>query len=139
MNVNPINRQIQDASLLVTQALPAQNTTAASTGSLNLGSAVAGIGTEKADFLLSIPATPSLANGQTITCTVQDSADNVTFAALAGVGQLIVTGAGGIGAAAASILAQLPPGTRAFVNVTVTTSATAGNNTAVSYTFQLLF
>lgn len=139
MNANPTNRQIQDALLLVTQALPAQNTTAASTGSIDTGQTTQFMANEKYDVQLAVPATPSLANAQTITFTLQDSADNVTFAPIAGLATLVLTGAGGVGAAAAALVVRFAGTVRRFINVTVTTSATAGNNTAVSYTFQLLF
>jgi hypothetical protein len=139
MNVNPTNRQIQDASLSATTALPAQNT-AAATGSIALGGGVNSfVGNEKFDLQLSVPATPSLANGQTLTFQPQDSADGVTFAAIPTLAPVILTGAGGVGAAASVTEYRLPGSARAFVNFLVTASATAGNNTAVSSTIALLF
>jgi len=136
--VLPTNRLIGDAALKIVTAIVAQNTNA-NTAKLDLGSPTAYAANEKLDLQLSVPATPSLANGQTLIFTVQDSADGITFAAIPTLAVLTLTGAGGVGAAAAAVVYRLPGSTREFINVNVAASATAGNNTAVSSTWQLLF
>lgn len=123
----------KDALLIVTKALPAQNTTNTS-DSIDLGLGIP----EHVQALIELPATPSLADGQTITLTLHDSADNSSFAAVAALASLAVTGAGGVGAAATSRQVALPPGIRRYIRLSQAASATAGNNTAVSATLSVL-
>ena len=125
-----------DASLTITNALPAQNTTAASTGSIDLGVVLPALAGTDSDLVLTIPATTT-ATGQTFTFTVQDSADNSSFATLAALAARVITGASNA-TAATTFIWRLPPNVRRYVNVTVTASATTGNQTAVSYTLQVL-
>jgi hypothetical protein len=127
-------RSRKDAALIKTTALPAQNANNNS-ASIDLGETVP----ESVQLELSVPATPSLADGQTLTFAVQDSADDVTFAAVAGLSALVMTGAGGAGSAAASRVIALPPSVRRYVRINQAASATAGNNTAVSSKLSLLF
>lgn len=129
-----MNRNIRDADLIITKAIPAQNTNENSSA-LTLGATFP----ENAQVEIAIPATPSLANGQTITVTLQDSADNSSFAAIPELETLVVTGGGGTGAAAATRTVRLPPSARKFIRMNIAASATAGNNTAVSATLSMLF
>jgi len=141
-------REIQDILKYVRTALPAQNTTAQS-ASIDLEQTPADSVNEVIDVIIRLPATPNLANGQTITFSIQDSADNSSFATVAGTGSFVVTGAGGNGGPAFPVAAipnspgmphfKLPPQTRRYIRAQVVTSATAGDNTAVFYTFQLGF
>jgi hypothetical protein len=126
----------RDARLTITRALPAQNTNVNSTA-IDLGSVVNGAVGNFCEFVIDLPATPSLANGQTMTITIQDSADNSSFAAVAGLSTLVVTGAGGVGAAAASRRVRLPSTLRRYVGINIAASATTGDNTAVSATFRI--
>ncbi|HEX3817533.1 MAG TPA: hypothetical protein VHW03_04525 [Chthoniobacterales bacterium] len=130
-------RTLRDANLTVTKALPAQNSTNASS-SIDTANANPGR-VPNVEGLILLPATPSLANGQTVTLTFKDSADNSSFAASADVPAQVVTGAGGVGAAALSYQFKLPIGLRRYIRVDATTSATTGDNTAVSYTLGLVF
>jgi hypothetical protein len=132
-----MNRQIQDAALTKTTALPAQNTNV-NGASIDLEVLNGSQLPEGLQMEVSIPATPSLADGQTITATFQDSADNSSFAAIVGLSTLVKTGAGGAGAAAASRKVPIPNATRRYVRVNYACSATAGDNTAVSGTFKIL-
>jgi len=129
-----MNRNIRDADLIITKAIPAQNTNENSSA-LTLGATFP----ENAQVEVAIPATPSLANGQTITVALQDSADNASFAAIPELATLVVTGAGGTGGPAATRTVHLPPSARKFIRMNIAASATAGNNTAVSATMGLLF
>lgn len=130
-------RLVQDALLTQTKALPAAagtvNGTAIDTHATDPG-AIGG----HSNFQLSVPATPSLANSATLTFTVQDSADNSSFAAVSGLATLVMTGAGGVGSAAASQTWRLPPNLRRYVRVSVVESAAGGDNSAVSMTYKLL-
>lgn len=114
--------------------MPAQNTNH-NFDSIDLGSGIPD------DVLLElvVPALPSLANGQTMTFQFQDSADNSSFAAIPELATLVLTGGGGVGAAAATRTVALPPSCRRHVRVNIAASATAGDNTAVSATLQPLF
>lgn len=132
-----MNRSIQDKLLTVTTALPAQNTTG-NGSSIDLEVVTGASLPEGLQVEVAIPATPNLADGQTITVTLQDSADNSSFAAITGLSTLVVTGAGGAGAAAASRKVPLPNNTRRYIRASYAASATAGNNTAVSATLKLL-
>ena len=89
------------------------------------------------EVVVSIPATPSLADTKNITLTLQDSADNSTFAAIAAEATLVVTGAGGAGAAAASRRVKFPPTTRRYVRLSAAVDSAGGSNIAVSTTFQI--
>ena len=130
-----LSRIIKDELKLSRDALPAQNASANGTA-IDLENTPL---TDDVQFCLELPATPSLANGQTITGKIQDSADNVTFADLAGTTTLVVTGAGGAGAATARKVQRIPLATRRYVRAVWTASATAGDNTAVKGEFALVF
>lgn len=132
-----MNRTHTDAQLTKTTALPAQTATA-NGASIDLGVTTAAALSEAVQLEISIPATPSLANSQTITATFQDSADNSSFAAITGLSTLVATGAGGVGSAAVSRKVPLPNATRRYVRASYAASATAGDNTAVSGTFKVL-
>jgi len=136
---NPIQgatRTIRDDDLSVTTALPAAAANADS-ASLDLGAfSIAAL--ENTELEISIPATPDLTDDDTITLTVQDSADDSTFATVTELEPLVVTGAGGAGAAAASIKYRLPSSTRRYINVNAAVLTGGGDNTDVSYTWRLL-
>lgn len=130
-------RTIGDLSLTQTKALPASATTVNGTA-IDTHSVDGGNIGEFANFTLSVPATPSLANSATLTFTIQDSADNSSFAAVAGLPTLVMTGAGGTGSAAASLgPIRFPPTLRRYVRVSVVESAAGGDNSAVSMTYKI--
>ena len=133
----PFNRALKDGLLTKTNALPAQDTNNDGT-SIDLGQVNLGPTGDHIELEISVPALPALANDQTMTFTVQDSADDSTFATLAGLSTLVLTGAGGTGAAAATRVVRLPRTTRRYIRVNAAASATAGNNTAVSRTISIL-
>lgn len=134
------NRTIEDAALKVTTALPAQNTNN-NTASIDLGpgNGADNYANENVVLNIALPATPSLADGQTITLTLQDSADDSSFATVAAVATIVATGAGGAGAAAITREIRLPVGTRRYIRFNQAASVTAADNTAVSTTWKLLF
>jgi hypothetical protein len=127
----------KDALLTKVTALPAQNTNSDS-AAIDLEVLNGASLPDALELEISIPATPNLADGQTTTTTIQDSADGTTFAAVAGLAALVRTGAGGAGAAASSRRYKLPSTVRRYVRENTACSATAGNNTAVSRTLRLL-
>lgn len=121
----------------VVTALPAQNTNN-NTASIDLGDAAPGASTEAFDVRISVPALPALADGQTVTLALQDSADNASFAAIGEFASFVRTGAGGAGAAAADRQLKLPATVRRYIRLNQAASATAGNNTGVSTTLSLV-
>src|SRR5438094_510033 len=55
---------------------------------------------ERIALEVSVPDLPSLADAKTATFTVKDSPDDVTYTAIPEVAAIVLTGAGGVGAAA---------------------------------------
>lgn len=125
----------RDALLTITRALPAQNTTVTS-GTLDLQPEPAMVGT-LCDVVLDIPATAT-ATGQTFTFTIQDSADGTTgFAAVAALAARVITGVSNA-TAATQFRWRLPSNVRRYLRVSVTASATTGDQTAISATLRLM-
>jgi hypothetical protein len=79
---------------------------------------------EKGDLVMATPQMTGV-NGQTVTCKVQDSADNSSFADVSGMSQLVVTGASSL-YAASSLRQKLPQSVRRYVRMNVALSATGG-------------
>lgn len=131
-----MSRDIRDALLEVTQAMPAAGATANSS-SIDLTSTTLGSANEATEFVIDVPATPSLANTETLTFTVQDSANNSSFAAISDVDALVLTGDGGDGADAYVFRTRLPEATRRYVRVSIVASASAGDNTGITATIGL--
>ncbi len=83
---------------------------------------------------IAIEATPSLVDAKTVTVTVQDSADNATFADVEALAPIVTTGAGGAGAAAVNRKFPFPKNLRRFVRTKNAVMAAGGDNTAKSVT-----
>ncbi len=132
-----LQRRLVDQNLEVSQSLPpaAANN---NSPSLDLGSDRLGPASDFVELDVFIGATGSLADGTTITLTVQDSADDTNFAALAGLGSVIRTGAGGAGAGAFTQRFRLPAITRRHLRVNAAVQSGGGNNTASNYGFRVL-
>lgn len=128
---------IRDTNLKVTKALPAANATNYS-DALDLQEKAPGIKMREWQLEVVLPATPNLADTKTATVTVQDSADNATFADVATLAPIVATGAGGVGAAAATRLFKLPEDVRRYVRVKQVIAAVGGDNTAVSTALSLV-
>jgi hypothetical protein len=126
----------QDARLTVTRALPS-TTAAVQSAAIDLGSGSglnALVGTT-CDIVLEIPATTT-ATGQTITLVLQDSTDGVSFAQIAACNSLTLTGVSNATAATTRIW-RLPPTVRRFIRLSVSPSATAGDQSAFTATLQV--
>lgn len=131
------NRKIKDAALEETSALPAaaaNNSTAA----IDLGQVTAFPLNESIDVEMYCPATPALTDDDTITFTLQDSANGTDFAAIAGLSTVVTLGAGAAGAAAFSRIVKLPGTTRRYVRVNAAVLTGGGNNTGVTYGVRVL-
>ena len=130
-----MSRNLQDALLIKSSALPAANASNA-TASIDLTATTQ----DESPFevSLSVPATPNLADTKKITFTFEDSADNSSFAAIAPLATLVVTGTASGGAAAERIV-RLPGVTRRYIRASAAVESAGGTNTAVSYTLGLIF
>lgn len=132
-----LERRRIDLNLVRSKALPAA-AAANFTDSLDLGSARLGPVSDIVELEIFVEATPSLADGTTITLTVKESADNVTFSAVASLAAVIRTGAGGAGAGAFNTRVRLPAKTLQYLRLDAAVLVGAGNNTAKNYGFRLL-
>lgn len=130
------NRILKDADLIKEKALPAAGASAYTDG-IDLGQDVLGADGDRIEAEIAVPATPNLVAGS-ITAQLQDSADNATFANIAGLGAITVTGGAGGGAATTSQL-RLPRATRRYVRAAFAVSADGGDNTGVDGSLSLLF
>lgn len=133
-----MDRNLQDAALKVTKALPAANANNA-TDAIDLTVTAPGVSVENIDLVVTVPATASLADTKSHTLKVQDSADNSTFADVSLLATQTRTGAGGAGAAASTYRWKLPPSIRRYVRIYQAVEASGGDNTAVSITAGLRF
>ena len=132
---------VQDAALVQTVALPNGAATVTSTAidtgvSTRDAQQVPGV-----EYQISAPAltTGQLANGSTMTYTVQWSASaNLSSPTTYITGAIVQTGAGGAGAAAATFNFRLPSAAGRYVFITVTNSG-AGNASTVNATLTPLF
>lgn len=134
---NEYARNRRDANFEVTKALPAAGANH-NTDALDLEQTLGGL-LENIAFEIEIPALPDLEDDKTLTVAVQDSADNVSFAALDPAITTILTGAGGAGSAAKTVRFRLPPNARRYVALNLAVLTAGGDNTAKSVTFRALF
>jgi hypothetical protein len=88
---------------------------------------------------LALPALPGLADGKTVSVTLEDSEDGASFAAIPELSALVITGGGGTGSAAATRRVRLPSSARRHLRATAATQAAAGNLTAQKLTLALVF
>ncbi len=130
------NRTRSDILLKQTKALPAAGASA-STDSVDLVQANAYPVNESFDVKVSVPATPDLVDTKIITFTIEDSADDSSFAAVTGLSTLTVT-ADGDGGAAAERIVKLPGSARRYVRATADVPADGGDNTAVEFALEIL-
>jgi len=127
---------LKDANLIKTLSLPAAGASA-QTEAIDL---LQGPSQEPHfEVEMSFPALPSLADTKSATATLEDSADGITFAAIAALAAFKVTGAGGIGSALATRKVRLPSDTRQFLRASVAVDAAGGSNTAQKFTLALVF
>lgn len=129
-----ISFEIQDSLLTVTRALPGQNATVNSSA-IDLGIVNPVLAGTHSDLVLDVPATTT-ATGQTQTFTIEDSADNSSFAAVAALATLVLTGASNA-TAATTRRWRLPSDVRRYVRVSITSSASATSQTGVLSTLTL--
>lgn len=129
-----MRRFLKDELLKVTQALPAAGASVTSSGIPVGKGEFDGI-----DLLIEIPATPNLVDDKSVTVKLQDSADGESFADVSEYASIVVTGAGGLGAAAKSVQLRMPRTVREHIALNIDTEAAGGDNTAIKATLQLVF
>jgi hypothetical protein len=130
-------RNIKDADLIKTVALAAAGASS-STGSIDLNVSSGSALTENIELVLDIPVLSALVDAETVTVTIEDSADNSSFAAVAGLGTKVATGTETPGTAAAiQQRYRFPDNVRRYVRATAAVSASAGDNTGDSITISL--
>lgn len=88
---------------------------------------------------LALPDLADLADGKSVTATLEDSEDGTSFAAIPELAEFAVTGTGGNGSAAATRRVRLPSSARRHLRATVATEAAAGDLTAHKLTLALVF
>jgi len=136
MSAFPNTRTLQDTNLQVTVALPAAG---ANVTSSSIDTACNPDRVPEIEALISVPVTPALVDAKTLTVTLYDSADNVTFAAVAQLPAFAVTASGGAGGAAISQQFKIPLGTRRYIAINCAITASGGDSTAVKATLGLVF
>lgn len=126
----------KDVNFIVSRTLPAQNANNNSTA-LDLEIAAPQLAGEYTEVEFSIPAT-TCATGQSITVTLQDSADNVTFTQIDECEKLDILGVSNA-TAATTRRWRLPRTTLRYIRVNISLSATTGDLTAITSKLALLF
>jgi hypothetical protein len=137
-------RTVGDANFATTVALPNAASTTVYSTSFDLGDPIEGTNfptPETINLAVVGPAlsTTILPDTKTMTYTVQDSADNSSFAAIGTLAAQVQTGAGGAGAAAIAPIFKLPPNTRRYIRLSVASGANTTDASALSASFALLF
>lgn len=138
-------RSIADYSLKVSKAFPAAN---ANNNSDGIDTGTLGSAAEAVNIRVQLPAAAALVATETAIVHLEDSADNSTFADIARLGAITVTGKTGNGVPDASVAGSfevdadgnvnidfpVPHDCRRYVRANVALSASAGDLTALSYT-----
>jgi chemotaxis response regulator CheB len=130
--------KIRDTNLKKTKALPAAAATNYS-DSIDLLDSAPGIKMRNAEIEVALPATPSLVDAKTVTLTLQDSADNSTFAAIPTLATVVATGVSTSGAAAITRLFKLPETARRYIRLKQDVLTAGGDNTAISTTLSVVY
>ena len=129
-------RNVMDAALETTVKIGAAEATVVTVG-IDLGQPEGGK-LENINVVVEVEALPSLVDAKTVIVTIEDSADNVTYALLADAPTRTITGAGGAGAAATEFRFRPPLLTRQYIRAKAVTLAAAGDNTAKAMTMSVL-
>lgn len=127
----------RDASLVKTKALPAAAATNYS-DSIDLGTNASYGAALDAEIEIDIPALPSLVDDKTATFTLQDSADDSSFADVDIYSSIVLTGASSAGASAVNRRLPIAPTLRKYVRLKQVVQSAGGDNTAKSSTLRVL-
>ena len=129
---------MKDAFKSSTTALPAAGAANLS-DSIDLEQVAPGPAHPLRELDVTLPATPALVDTKNITLTLKQSPDNATWAAIPELATIVVTGAGGVGAAGALRRVKLPPTVQRYIALAQAVDAAGGNNTGVSTLMELVF
>lgn len=137
-------RAILDGNTIITVTLPSAASTTVNGTSIDLGDALAGVPyptTEIVNLVVLAPAlsTTILPDTRTMSYVIADSADNSSFTAIGTLATQVQTGAGGAGASAATYTFKLPPGTRRYIRLQITSGASTTDASSKSATFELAY
>ena len=140
--VDRANHNIKDASFVKTKALGTSDGTVVTVG-MDLGALSArGARLENCELLIEAPVLDAtqLPNGDTNTYSIETD-DDVAFgsAKIVANGVIIQTGAGGVGAAAATARFKIPSDCERYIRVKSILAGTTGDCSASSMTASLLF
>lgn len=143
-NLPTNSRAVLDANYIVTRALPASASATVNSTALDLGDVVSGIPyatTETVNLQVLAPAlsTTILPDTRIMTYTIADSANNSSFTAIGTLAAQVQTGAASAGAAAATYTFKLPPNTRRYVRLQITSGPSTTDASATTATLQLAF
>jgi hypothetical protein len=105
----------------------------ASSSSIDLGPG-GGSFIRNGQIRLDIPAMPNLGNTETLTITIQDSADNSSFASAVGYATIVVTGPASGGSLATTVRRSIMQSLRRYVRINSARSS-GGDVTAQSVIF----
>lgn len=131
---NTVNsRNLKDALLQTTRALPAANANVTSTGIFVGGD---GPHKERLKVKVELPLNSVLVATETLTVTLYDSADNSSFAAASPAQSYVITGDTGF--PATDIYFEVAQTTRDYVGVNFAVSSSGGNNTGTTATISLV-
>jgi hypothetical protein len=130
---------IRDGNFVQTKAFPAAAATNYATA-FDLGAAADGNDTRLYALEIAIPALANNTdNSKTILLTLQDSADNSSFANVAPLVQIQIPGVTTTGSAAVTYVIYLPPSIRKYVRFSQVVAVGGGDNAASEVTYSLLF
>ena len=140
---NPGLLNLQDASLIVSQALPAAHSASVNTANLDVGPLhQLSAHYEQCDLLLSYPALSlaQLPNTSVITYQIQASADPAFGSGVRNLGQATQTGATGTASQPAGQLrSKLPSDCPQYIRAVASTDANGASCAAASVQLQLVF
>lgn len=136
-----MGRNVKDAALKNTRALPAAASSTVDGGAIDLGHTSKGDFLAGAEMKVSAPAvnTTMAPDTRTFTYSVLHS-DNADLSAPSVLYSSVIvqTGAGGAGAAAASVTLALPVDVKRYVGVRVVSGASTADASSVAATTELL-
>lgn len=129
---------MKDALLIKTKALPAANATNQS-DTFDVGDmAGKGLANDLFEFEVSVPALPANTdNTKTILITLQESADDSTYADVDPLTQIKIAGVTTTGSAARTVRVPVAGGGKRYLQFNQTVPTGAGDNTAKSITYAL--
>lgn len=133
----PSTRRLRDELLTLTRTIAAAGANNDS-ASIDLGErGIASL--EACELEISHPALAALTStSDNLTITVQDSANNSSFAAVTNLATVVTPGVASVGAATKTVKLKLPSTTRRYIRINTAVTASGGNNTASSVTARLL-